>query len=170
MRELAGSAHRAQLDDASKAFDYGYITHDEYLAQLTDITGLSRDEITVIRAKYHVRNELLIEYVRELRQTYKIGLLSNIGSDSFYGELFTRDEVTELFDEVVLSSDIHIVKPQPEAFLSIAERLGVPPEECVMIDDLSDNVAGARAVSMIGVQYNSIEQLRGELEGILNHA
>lgn len=170
MRQLAGENHNARLNDVSKAFDYGYITRDEYLGELSEVTGLSREEVIAIRAADHMRNEALVQLVRELKKTYKIGLLSNIGAHSFYGELFSHDEAAELFDAVVLSSDIHVVKPHPEAFLHTAERLEVSPDECIMIDDLVDNIAGARAVSMTGIVYTSVAKLRQDLEQELGRA
>jgi putative hydrolase of the HAD superfamily len=39
-------------------------------------------------------------------------------------------------------------KPSPEPYLAIADALGVPPEECLFVDDLPVNCRGAEAVGM----------------------
>lgn len=46
------------------------------------------------------------------------------------------------------SEDVQLGKPDPEAFLLAAKRLGVQPEECVMIEDASAGIEAARAAGM----------------------
>ena len=62
-------------------------------------------------------------------------------------------ECTALFDAVVDGNDIELSKPDPRVFLAAAERLEVPPERCVVIEDAESGVAGALAAGMrvIGV-------------------
>ena len=67
----------------------------------------------------------------------------------------------------VLSSDVGAIKPSPEAFYITAEKLGVRPEECVMIDDRKDNVDGAIAAGMQAIWYKTNEQCIAELGEIL---
>jgi putative hydrolase of the HAD superfamily len=53
-----------------------------------------------------------------------------------------------IFDAIVRSDEVGVRKPDPEIFLLTADRLGVAPQECVFVDDLLQNVEGARAVGM----------------------
>ncbi|MDT4860960.1 Phosphoglycolate phosphatase [compost metagenome] len=78
--------------------------------------------------------------------------------------LFTPDEQAELFDAVVLSSDIGMTKPNPDIFTFTAIKLGVLPEECVMIDDLLVNIEGARQAGMKGVVYSTVEQAKRAID------
>ena len=158
------------LHDAIRSFDYGYLSRDDFLAYVSELTGLTIDKIVAIRQARHVRNDVLVNELRRLKRTYKIGLLSNVGRDSLRGELFTDDEIAEFFDAMVLSSDVHIIKPDPAIFELMAARLGVLPEECIMIDDLEQNISGAAQAGMSGIVFASNEQFTSELASLLKGA
>lgn len=57
----------------------------------------------------------------------------------------------DLFDVIVDSSEVGMRKPDPRIYLLACERLGVAPEECLFIDDLSCNVDAAQAVGMTAI-------------------
>lgn len=166
LAELAPPERRQEVHDLSHASDYGYIAHDEYFTRLGELVNKPAEEVeSIIRAR-HVRNEELIELVRQLKPHYKLGLLSNVGR-GVMNELFSVEERAELFDAVVLSSDVGMVKPHPEIYEYVLAQLGEVAEDCVMIDDLVENVDGAAQVGMRGIVYQSPEQLRGELQRLL---
>jgi HAD superfamily hydrolase (TIGR01509 family) len=69
----------------------------------------------------------------------------------------------------VISAEVHMHKPQPEIYRLAAERLAVPPEECIFVDDLQENCEGAEAVGMTAVRHrNAAETISRltELTGI----
>lgn len=162
LAELVPPERRQDVHDLSHASDYGYIEHDEYFVRLGELVGKPAKEVEAIIRARHIRNDLLIDLIRELKPHYKIGLLSNVGR-GVMDELFPPEERAGLFDAVVLSSDIGMVKPHPEIYEYTLQRLGVMAEESVMIDDLVDNIDGARQVGMQGIVYESPEQLRRQL-------
>ena len=90
----------------------------------------------------------------------RTALLSNAGGCG-------RPEWPDLFDTVVLSGIAGVAKPDPAAFLLVAERLGVEPARCVFVDDLRRNVLGAAAVGMTGVHHTSAAVTLQELEVLL---
>ncbi|MFJ4834146.1 HAD family hydrolase [Streptomyces sp. NPDC088747] len=59
----------------------------------------------------------------------------------------------DLFDAVVLSYDSGCRKPEEEIFRLAAERAGMRPEECVLVDDLAVNCAGAVRAGWHGVEF-----------------
>lgn len=132
---------------------------------VADLLGLTIDEyITKIRTG-EVKNVQLLNYIKQLRSKYKIGLLSNV----FRGGLevrFTSDELS-VFDTVVSSGDIGYAKPEAQAYEITADRLGVRLEECIMIDDREDYCQGAVGVGMQAIQYQSFEQMKSDLEKYL---
>ena len=91
----------------------------------------------------------------------RTALLSNAGGCG-------RPEWPDLFDTVVLSGLAGVAKPDPDAYLLVAERLGVEPARCVFVDDLRRNVLGAAAVGMTGVHHSSVAATRLELEVLLD--
>lgn len=108
----------------------------------------------------------LLEFIKQLKIEYKTGMITS-SSRSFIEQVFASHDIDEYFDEVILSAETGVYKPEPEIYRRIAEALGVDTNECVMIDDLEENIRGAEAVGMKGVLYENIEQLHKELEKIL---
>src|SRR5205085_3438422 len=81
---------------------------------------------------------------------YRIGLLSNTwwAADWHNADLATHG-LNEYLDELVYTSDLPHSKPHPEACRTIAERLGVAHEYCVMVGDLAiDDVECALRAGM----------------------
>lgn len=72
-----------------------------------------------------------------------------------------------LFDTVVFSGEVGVAKPDPEVYLLTVERLGLRPEECVFVDDLSVNVRGAVAAGLVGVHHTSVDATLDELSALL---
>ncbi|OLT46531.1 haloacid dehalogenase [Saccharomonospora sp. CUA-673] len=78
-----------------------------------------------------------------------------------------RRRLSWWFDALVFSGEVGVVKPQREIFLLTAERLGVPPEACVFVDDAPGNVRGAVAAGMVGVRHTSVPDTLDELTTLL---
>jgi putative hydrolase of the HAD superfamily len=49
-----------------------------------------------------------------------------------------------------------VMKPDPRAYLLMAERMGAEPADCVFIDDQPGNLAGAEAVGMRTVHLDPV--------------
>lgn len=163
LRELTPPEKREELSDLSRSSDYGYLSYDDYMAQVAQLTGRTTTEIEHIVSADHIRNESLVGIVRSLRADFKVGLLSNVGRD-LIARLFSEEEVSTLFDAVVLSSEVGMVKPYPEIFELMADRLDVRPDECLMIDDMPDNIAGAESVGMQGIVFKTNDELESTLK------
>ena len=68
-----------------------------------------------------------------------------------------RMSVIRSFDVLVDGKRDGVMKPDPAAYLLVAERLGVSPQDCVFIDDQPGNLAGADAVGMVAVYLNPVD-------------
>jgi putative hydrolase of the HAD superfamily len=90
--------------------------------------------------------------IRALRPPYRIAILSN-------ADLTLEDRmrdglgIHDLFDTVISSAVVGMAKPDPRVYRLAAERLGLPAEQCVFIDDLDRNVSAAREVGMAAVHF-----------------
>ncbi len=105
------------------------------------------------------------EFVRFCKESgYRIYILSN-ASDKFY-EYFPNFSSLDYFDGYVVSSDIHTAKPQPRIYRHLLNRYHLQAEECLFIDDLPQNVEGARKVGFQAVQFqNDFQPIRDLLTG-----
>lgn len=92
-------------------------------------------------------NEELIAYVRGLRGSCRLGILSNsfVGARERETALYRFDELVE---QIVYSHEIGIEKPDPRAFEAACAGLEVRPESCLFIDDYAVNVEAAQAAGM----------------------
>jgi putative hydrolase of the HAD superfamily len=99
--------------------------------------------------------EPMVVAVREIRAG---GLLTGMVSNSWSTAHYDRRLLDELFDEVVISADVGLHKPQPEIYRLAAERLEVDPSKCLFVDDLRENCEGAEAVGMTAIRFRDPAQ------------
>jgi epoxide hydrolase-like predicted phosphatase len=106
-------------------------------------------------------DEDVIAAVRSVRDAgVRTGLISNSWGTSIYDP----DALEGLFDEIVISGDVGLHKPQPQIYRLAADRLGVAPAECVFVDDLRENVRGAEEVGMTAVLHRDTAATVARLE------
>ncbi|MCD6414987.1 MAG: HAD family phosphatase [Candidatus Diapherotrites archaeon] len=60
-------------------------------------------------------------------------------------------ENMKLFDAVTTSDEVHESKPNPELFLKTAEKMGVKPEECAVVDNAPRGIEAANKAGMISI-------------------
>jgi len=94
--------------------------------------------------------EPMVDAVREIRRG---GLLTGLVTNSWSTAHYDGDLLAELFDEVVISAEVALHKPEPEIYRQSAERLSVEPADCLFVDDLRENCEGAEAVGMTAILH-----------------
>jgi len=105
------------------------------------------------------------DLARELRaQGMKLALLTNTEPPS---RDFHLSLGYEFFDVRVFSCDEGLAKPDPAIYRLVAQRMGLNPAECLMVDDKAENVAGARDAGLRAHLFRNVEGLREEL-GLLS--
>ena len=149
-----------------RRLERGELTHEEFEPLFVERIGVEDSDGLVGRLFAGVGpEEEMLDAVRRARASgVKTGLISNS-----WGEGLSYDDaqLEELFDAVVISGDVGMHKPAPEIFRLAAERIGVPPEECVFVDDLRENVAGAEEVGMTAILHRGADSTVPELERLL---
>lgn len=138
--------------------DTGKRSYEDMIHETARIVGVHE---SVVRAavERQVPNEELFAYIeKELKPTYKIGVLSN-ASYNVIKLLFTPGQAS-LFDATALSYEVGFVKPDARMYQAIADRLGVPIEECLLVDDQARHCAGAIQAGMQAVEYAGIDSIR----------
>ncbi|MCA9327548.1 HAD family phosphatase [Candidatus Saccharibacteria bacterium] len=154
-----------QVREIGKRVDEGRANQQEFVAAVAEATGY--DE-TMIRAQFEDTkpNKPLLEFIAaKLAGSYKIGLLSNTSRDVF-STVFSPEELG-LFDAVLSSFHVGLVKPDPAMFTLMCEKLHIAPDEAIMVDDKAKHVAAAQKLGMQTVQYDSAEQAIAAIERLL---
>ncbi|MFT5222030.1 MAG: epoxide hydrolase-like predicted phosphatase [Glaciecola sp.] len=96
------------------------------------------------------RDNGMWDLVRSARsQGVGTGLLSNSWGTAGYPLTLLH----ECFEDLVISGEVGLRKPDPAIYLLAAERLGVGVVDCIFVDDLDSNVEAAQAVGMAGVVH-----------------
>jgi putative hydrolase of the HAD superfamily len=98
-------------------------------------------------------NEAMIAWARRLQRAgVRTGVLSNLG-DAMEAGILARFDWLRGFTHHTFSHRLGMAKPDAAIYRYAAEGLGVKPEEILFVDDREENVAGARAVGMVAIQY-----------------
>lgn len=160
----------ADAESLVARFETGRLEQEHFERELAAVLseGLERpvapdDLITRMLAALHLDEEM-IEAVRAARRGgIKTALLSNSWGVQYY----PHDLLAELFDEIVISGQVGLRKPDAEIFTMAVERVGLPAGECVFVDDLRRNLEAAEAVGMRGVLHATATTTIPELERLL---
>ena len=149
--------------------DLGEITMDQFYEYVLDMLQISRDKKHLLEEVFNEKVYIdadLLKQIMEMGREYKIGLLSN-----YSNELRPRIEkewaISSVFDEIIISCEVGMVKPDPAIFNLMLDRLGVKADESVFIDDRIKNIEGAKKIGLHTIFFTSREQALEELALIL---
>lgn len=124
---------------------------------VSSLTELDVKSWTVIRGG-------MVPWVRDLRAAgFATAILSNMPLDhALYIE--RSFDWLELFDVRLFSYSVELVKPEAGIYEECLKRLGLQPAETLFLDDVAENIEGARAVGMRGIEFGGLEGLPSALE------
>lgn len=120
-----------------------YVTH--FPASLGEVPG----SIDVVRDLHAARVPL-------------VGL-TNWSDELYYPYAAEEFAVLRLLDDVVVSGEVKVAKPDPRAYEIAAARAGLPFDRLVFVDDSPPNVEAARALGMDAILFTDADALRTEL-------
>jgi HAD superfamily hydrolase (TIGR01549 family) len=89
-----------------------------------------------------------IELLIKLKQSYKICLVAN-NVRSWVIKKLKKYNIDKFFNEIIISSDIGIRKPDPRIFTYALKKINSKPEECIFIsDELNEDLTGAKILGI----------------------
>jgi putative hydrolase of the HAD superfamily len=100
----------------------------------------------------------VVDLVIQVRRRVPVALLSN--ASTRLREDLERSGIDDAFDAVVGSADVGAAKPHRGAFEAAAERLGVPLERCLFVDDTAGHVEAARGYGLRAEVFTGPADLR----------
>jgi len=132
--------------------------------------GLSDDEFPQVQLEFwggDTMDEDLVNYLRDLRPRYKTALLSNAWDDLRQNiEDFWK--ITDAFDEIVISAEVGLVKPDPGIYQRAISDLGINPDEAVFVDDFLHNIEAARIEGLQVIHFKGPDQALKDLQRMLD--
>ena len=112
-----------------------------YFPEGFDIT--LRDNFYKGVCEYNVLKEDTLYVLNELKGKYKLGILSNGDSTIQHGKI-DHVQISDYFDEIVVTGDVGIHKPDKRIFEYTLDKLNVKPEEAIMVGDVfASDILGA---------------------------
>ncbi len=107
-------------------------------------------------------NNDVMQIVKELKQNYKLGIISN--SLASQAALNNSLGIYNYFEAVLLSHELGLAKDSKEIFALAAKRLDVRPGESLLIDDSKPCIDTAKSAGFEGILFKNAAELRQELE------
>ena len=154
--------------ESSRRASIGEITEDEHWIDVARRLHLPASEIQAVREEFFAGDVIdrnLLDFLRGLRETLKVGLISNAWSG--LRPWIVSHKFEDAFDIMVISAEVGIMKPDPRIFQYALEQLDVAPAEAVFVDDFIENVEGTRAFGMHAIHFTTPRQAIGELKQLL---
>lgn len=151
---------------AAGAATVGKATEGEVWEAARTALNLSPDELRQFRRDFWSGDRFddpLLDWVTSLRGRYRTGILSNAWSNA--RRFLTRNlKITAAFEELIISAEEGVMKPNADIYDRAVRRLGVGPSESVFVDDVLDNVEAARRFGMSAVHFRVGLDVPQELE------
>ena len=172
--EALGKAMAAIMDrDGSHPLfelETGRLSETRFLDELSsELTGQLGREVSMHDFGHRFfenlhPNERMLDFMRGLRdQGYKLGICTNNVRE--WEPLWrAKVPVDEIFSVVVDSAFVGARKPEPRIYEITLERLGVPAQAALLIDDIELNCAAARDLGLRAVWFRDTDQAIAEIE------
>lgn len=146
--------------------DLGQLSRADFNKAVSELTGFSPTEIAKgIEAEKAIDTDL-VAYAQGLKkQGYRIVCLSN-GSHEWTLQVINDHAMGHLFEDVILSGDLGIIKPDPEIYEYMLRKLKLPASEVLFVDDRQVNVDGAEACGIRGMLFTDTRAFIRDFEAL----
>jgi HAD superfamily hydrolase (TIGR01509 family) len=115
--------------------------------------GRRKDELYAVAAHQLKTKPGIPRVLSELNSAGILCALATSAGRTRAHESLEQFSITKQFSLIVTGEDAAVAKPDPEIFLLAAEKLGVKPQECIVVEDSVAGVEAARAAGMRCVGY-----------------
>ena len=150
------NALKLETEQLPQLYETGSISRAEFISRINQIAGtqIAANEIlTAWNAMLLNYKPARIEWIKKLRATHKLLLLSNTNDahfEYFHNKLIAEFGVTfyQLFDQVYLSHEMKMLKPSHEIFNVVIAEQHLNPQRTLFIEDTARNAEAAQEVGL----------------------
>jgi putative hydrolase of the HAD superfamily len=144
--------------------DYGTLSKADFYKEVSILANVSVGEMMEDVEAETIINTALVKYVKDLKHRgYQTACLSN-GTREWTLAVISNHGLGNLFDEVVLSGDLGIVKPNSKIYVHTLEKLNIMASEAIFVDDRKVNVDAAEACGIRSLVFSDLDTFINELE------
>ncbi len=134
--------------------DLGDISYDQFITQIGSLVGISPSDVKKEWKNRVAINNSVVSFIQEVQGSFKIGLLSDAPSE-FLRALLRENVLENLFDAIVISSEVKITKRNEEIYKLILNKLEVDPPRAIFVDNDVNNIKIAESLGIKGYLYNA---------------
>ena len=145
--------------------DLGEVSENELFSSLGMLVQKTADEVKTEFKSYIKIDDGVVDLIKKLKPTYKLGLCSNSPSN-FIRTILEKNNLTELFDEIVISSECGIIKPDRKIYELILENLSTKAIDSIFIDDNLVHVEAAQTLGIKTILFSDSESLKSALANL----
>jgi putative hydrolase of the HAD superfamily len=158
---------RSFIEDTLNQANLGLITNSDFQESMARKLGITTAAWSrSIKAAEQLNTDLLT-YIAQLRVNYKTAILSN-ANKQVLDKRIGKDWLQKDFDEIIVSAEVGMVKPDPRIYQLVINRLGVLPEQCLYIDDRPIFLVTARQLGMRVFLYENFSHFKHNLDELLS--
>ena len=111
-------------------------------------------------------DQSVIAYIRELKEKYLIGLITDNKVDRIE-TILKENDLEDLFAVVVISAQVHCGKTEEKIFAEALKRSALEPQECIFIDNTAQNLEVPAGMGFRTVYFDDEKRDLSELCDIL---
>lgn len=147
--------------DKLDVLDIGDMTEEEFVGEIAKKANVEPSVIEKDAESFAKLNRELLSFIeQELKPKYKIGLLTN-AHQTVIERVF--GEHLPLFDLVLISSKLHMIKPHKDIFEFAIKEADISPEEILFVDDSKRNIEMAQSLGIQTILFTDFESFKKDL-------
>ncbi len=157
-------------------YDADEVSVEEYWEQIGEDLGTKLDPETIARLieiddrSWSAVDRATLDFAESVRRKgISIGVLSNMPK-RFFEMVLRPAPWLGIFDFLVISGEIGLIKPDPSIFRYACDLAKCRPEEILFFDDTVRNVDAARAFGMKAHHFTGVDRLPGEVLDALSRS
>jgi len=165
-----GSVERTVHNDSSwRLVQLGRTSMEAYWQDIGQRLSLNAKETAQLAADFYAGDIIaqdVIETIKTLRTDgHIVGLLSNNSPD--LADIMRGHGIADLFDPLIVSADIGVMKPDAAAYQAVLDRINRPPDSLIFIDDNAVNIKAAQELGIHALLYTPGLPLQTALADLL---
>lgn len=154
--------------ESAQQASIGAISREEHWRSVVRALNLPESKIPVFVEAFFAgdrTDQTLVSFLRSLRPTCKVGLISN----AFSGlrEWVIDQKLDDAFDDMTISAEAGVAKPDARIYRQALDKLNVRAEEAIFVDDMPANIEAANMLGMHAILFQTSEQAIADIKSLL---
>lgn len=153
------------LHDLSREHDFGRLSPTAYVEAISKLTQIPFEQVSrgIEEEVKPIQN--MVDLVKKLHKNNRLALISN-GNNIWLGKALEKSGITNVFNPLVVSASVGMVKPNKDIFQFTLEKLALSPNEVIFIDDRESNVKAAESYGIKSLLFTEKDKLLEDLSSL----